>query len=427
MNPFRRSVYTVLMAMIQNSLWMLRRLDRWRYGNPPARSDEAFRLSPYETYDRVRSMGPVIRSWANRGWLVYGFDEVQDVLADPGFSSDLRRNRFMHGLLRVASNGLDIPLLDKPAMLNRDPPDHTRLRKLVARGFVSNAIQSLEPMIERLVDELLAGVGSEFDVISRLAKPLPAMVIAEMMGVPRGERALFERWSKALTGATMIDRPGMIESAAVADREMRRYLENLIETGRNSDQGLISALLAAQQDNDHLTRDEVISNCILLLTAGHETTTRLIGNGLFLLLRYPDQLLKLRENPSLMENAIEEMLRFESPIQITLRIVKEDMAFHGHRFRRNQLVLVGIGAANRDPKANPEPAVFDIERKPSRHVAFGYGIHLCLGMALARLEGRIVLAGLLQRFPSLRYLDDSPDWGRNPFFRGLESLRVGTT
>lgn len=425
-------LYKPLMGLIQTSLWTLRRVDRWRAGNPPVRSDEQYRLSPYETYERLRSRGSVIRSYANQGWLVNGFEEAQQLLRDPRFSNDVRRNKFFHRLLKVASNGLDIPLVDKPAMLNRDPPDHTRLRKLVATGFVNSYIQSLAPMIESLVDQLLDNVSGEdeIDVIACLAQPLPAMVIAEMMGVPEQERSLFQKWSEALIGATMIDQPELIEKAALADREMREYLNQLIEEKLNQPdrdlipRDLLTVLLDAEQESDKLSREELVSNCILLLTAGHETTTRLIGNGLYTLLRHPEQMQLLRDEPSLVENAIEEMLRYESPIQITVRFVAEDLWFSGHRFRKNQLIMVGIGAANRDPFANQAPEKFDIRRDPVKHVSFGYGIHLCLGMALARLEGRIVFRKLLQRYPFIRYTEDVPTWGINPFFRGLSSLRV---
>ena len=417
------------MGLIQSSLWTLRKVDRWRAGNPPIRSDEEFHQDPYPTYDRIRARGKIVRSYANQGWLVNGFEEVQQVLREPRLSSDIRRNKFFYSLLRVASNGLDIPLIDKPAMLTRDPPDHTRLRKLVATGFVQNYIQSLAPMIETLVDELLDKVtgDAQIDVIASLAQPLPAIVIAEMMGVPSEERSLFQHWSEALIGATMIDQPQLIEKAAIADKEMREYLARLVdEKEMNPGQDFISMLLSAELESDRLTREELISNCILLLTAGHETTTRLIGNGLYSLLQHPEQLQLLRDDPSLIENAIEEMLRYESPIQLIIRFVAESFEFHGNRFRKNQVIMAEIGAANRDPDANENPAEFNIRRMPVKHISFGYGIHLCLGMALARLEGKIAFTKLLQRYPKMEYVEQRPSWGSNPFFRGMATLRINT-
>lgn len=425
--------YKLFMGLIQSSLWTFRKIDRLRAGNPATRSDEEFRLNPYPTYDRIRARGKIIRSYANQGWLVNGFDEVQQALRDPRLSNDIRRNKFFYSLLRVASNGLDIPLVDKPAMLNRDPPDHTRLRKLVATGFVQNYIQSLGPMIETLVDELLDRVAgdSQFDVMASLARPLPAMVIAEMMGVPPQDRSKFQYWSETLLGATMIDQPQLIEKAALADEEMREYLTRLVDdksaTGDEEKQDFISVLLSAELESDRLSRDELISNCILLLVAGHETTTRLIGNGLYTLLHQPDQFRLLLDDPSLMENAIEEMLRFESPIQITIRFVIENFEFCGNRFKKNQMVMVGVGAANRDPAVNDDPGEFNIQREPVKHVAFGYGIHLCLGMALARLEGKIALTKLLERYPDMAYAEEKPTWGSNPFFRGLTTLRINNS
>jgi pimeloyl-[acyl-carrier protein] synthase len=394
------------------------------------RSEEEFRLDPYESYDRIRNRGPIIRSYANQGWIVNGFEEVQALLLDGRVSSDIRRNKFFYRLLRVASNGNDIPLIDKPAMLNRDPPDRTRLRKLVATGFVTSYINSLEPMIESLIDELLGEVSgqSDFDLISTLAQPLPALVIAEMMGVPVAERNQFQQWSESILGATMIDQPKMIEAAAIADKEMRSYLEGLVEEKKtNPGQDFISVLLESELESDRLTRDELVSNCILLMTAGHETTTRLIGNGIYTLLHHPDQLQLLRDDPSLMKAAVEEMLRYESPIQITVRFAAEDFEFKGASFKKNQMVMLGLGAANRDPNATDRPEVFDIGRPRVNHVAFGYGIHLCLGMALARLEGRIALRKLLERYDEIQYMEETPSWGNNPFFRGLTTLNIKVT
>ncbi len=422
-------IYAALLKAIGASLWLLRRIDRLRFGRR-VRSDEAFRLSPYESYESLRAHGNIVRSYANQGWLVNGYEEVQQVLLDPRFSNDLRRNRFIFSLLKVASNGLDIPLIEKPAMLNRDRPDHTRLRKLVAGGFTNNYVQSLAPKILALVDEMLSSVspGESFDLIATLAQPLPAMVIAEMMGVPEHERHLFQRWSEELTGATMIDNPALIEKAARADKAMRDYLDRLVtEKERSPDQGFISVLLGIQQDSDKLSRDELISNCILLLTAGHETTTRLIGNGLYTLLKHPQQLQALRDDPALIDGAIEEMLRFEPPIQMTIRFVAEDFLFFGHQLRKNQMMMVGIGAANRDPKFHANAQRFDIHRNPNRHIAFGYGIHLCLGMALARLEARIAFTRLLDRFTTLSLAEESQEWGSNPFFRGLTRLVLSTS
>ncbi|MBD3648506.1 MAG: cytochrome P450, partial [Pseudomonadales bacterium] len=295
-------------------------------------------------------------------------------------------------------------------------------------GFTNRYIQYLEPVICAFVEQLLDNVDGEFDLIKDLAEPLPAMVIAEMMGVPANERHYFLDWSHDLTGATIVSRPDLIRKASVAEREMRRYLHMLVEQKRTQPaDDFISRLVQAEVEHDQLTRDEVVSTCILLLSAGHETTTRLIGNGLYTLFRHPEQLQQLRDDRSLMENAIEEMLRYEPPVQMTIRFLARDLEFCSHRMKAGQMVLVNLAAANRDPHANPDPDTFDITRPSVNHIAFGYGIHLCLGLSLARLEARIVFNSLLDRFPDLACAETDPSWQGNPFFRGLDRLQVRTT
>jgi cytochrome P450 PksS len=313
-------------------------------------------------------------------------------------------------------------------MLTRNPPDHTRLRKLVAQGFVHKYIQSLAPAIERLVDELLDQIppdAERFDVMQSLARPLPAIVIAEMMGVPMSERHLFESWSEALLGSTDLNRPDLIRKSGDANMEMRAYLAQLTETKRRSPgQDLISQLIAAEEDGDKLTLDELYSNCILLLVAGHETTTRLIGNCLYLLLQHPHQMKLARQSEENLVNALEESLRFEPPVMLTARIVKETFTYRGCNLKRGQMLMLSIASANRDPAISEDPDTFDVQREKVTHVSFGYGIHLCLGMSLARLEAKIVFNKLFDRFPSLEYAEETPSWGTNPMFRGLESLTV---
>lgn len=416
--------YRLFLSGLQGSLWTLRQVDRVR-ARGRRRSMAEFRQDPYKSHALMRERGPVIRSYANQGWLVHGHEHVQAALRSDKLSNDIRHSRFFYWLLRVCSRDLDIPLVDKPAMLGRDRPDHTRLRKLVAAGFTQQYITSLEPMVDQLVQELLDEMEDEFELIGSLAKPLPAMVMATMMGVPVADRPRFQQWSERLTGALMIDNPGMVYEAALADQEMRAYLTGLVkEKEANPGEDFISRLLAAEVEQDQLTRDELISNCILLLTAGHETTTRLIGNAIYTLIRHPDQLQLLRDNPALMGNAIEEVLRFESPIQATLRFVSGSHDLLGYHFRRNQLVMIWLGAANRDPAFNDDPDQFDITRPDIKHVAFGFGPHLCLGLSLARLEARVALTHILHRYSDLQLLDRVADWGSNPFFRGLNSLRV---
>jgi len=404
------------------ALFLLRKFDRMR-GTTSNMTAAEFRLNPYESFHRLRRISPIIRSYANQGWMVTGYEQAQDVLRDGRFSNDIHWNWFFLTVLRVGMRGKPIPFVDHPTLLSFDPPDHTRLRKLVSPGFVNSYIQSLAPRIEQLTDELLEDIGDSFDLIQTIAKPLPALVIAEMLGVPVRDRALFQTWSDDLTGATILGRPDLLRKASDAETAMRSYLTSLLES-KKGDQDFISILLTAHEAGDRLTHDELIGTCVLLLSAGHETTTRLIGNGLYALLTHPEQMQRLRDDPTLPDSAIEEMLRFEPPFQMTIRFVTEKMSLHGAKFRKGQMVLVCFAGANRDPLAFPDPDRFDITRRDNKHISFGYGFHMCLGMALARLEAQIVFRQLLDRYQDITCLEDSPAWGINPFFRDLQQLRL---
>ncbi|MEX2327588.1 MAG: cytochrome P450 [Pseudomonadales bacterium] len=423
----KRLLAWMTVNMLLASLWILRRVDHYFLGSSALRPDDDFRRDPYTSFNILRGNGPVLRSLANRGWIVLGYKEVRDALTHGAFSSDFTRSRFVVQLANAASGDKPFPLIENPPLLNQDPPNHTRLRKLASQGFVNRYIQSLEPTIERQVNELLDAVGDRttFDVVRELAEPLPAFVIAEMMGVPEVDRYRFLAWSHALTGATMLTRPDLMAKAADAESEMRDYLGNLVAMKqRNPGEDLISKLVLAESEQDSLSRSEVISTCILLLTAGHETTTRLIGNGLFTLMQHPDQFDQLLQDRSLLDNTIEEILRYEPPVQETVRFIAEDTVFHGHRMKRGQMVLVNFAAANRDPAANPRPDQFTIDRTAPVHVSFGHGIHLCLGLALARLEARVVFNALLDRYQQFKCVEEDPPWQLNPFFRGLDHLHV---
>ena len=421
-------VLRILSSSMQLGLGVLRRLDYY-FGesvvnlHPAKGSDD-----PYASFNTLRERGPILRSYSWGGWIVSGYKEVTELLRDPRVSNDIRGNKLLGRVVRFAAGGLPVLNVDDPTMLGVDAPDHTRLRKLVAHGFLHKYIQSLAPSIERMVDELLDAIAPDaqrIEIMRAVAKPLPAIVIAEMMGVPQGERHLFESWSDALLGATDIVNPANIRRSAEATLEMREYLAKLTAAKRlNPGQDLISQLIAAEEDGDKLTLDELYSNCILLLAAGHETTTRLIGNCLFLLMQHPVQMAAARRSEAVLMNAIEESLRFEPPVLFTARTVKESISMHGLTLKRGQLLLLSIAGANRDPTANADPDRFDVEREKVLHVSFGYGIHLCLGMSLARLEAKIVFTKLFQRFASLKFAEARPNWGHYPMFRGLETLTV---
>lgn len=415
---------------MQVGLWVLQRVDYY-FGNSIVNLHPAEGADPHAALKTLRERGAILRSHANGGWIVNGHKEVTELLRDPRVSCDLRNSTFLVNVARFAAGGVPLLNVDHPTMLGVDAPDHTRLRKLVAQGFLHKYVQSLAPTIESLVDELLDAIapdGDHIEIMRALAKPLPAIVIAEMMGVPQSERHLFERWSEALLGATEILSPASIRMSGEANVEMRKYLAELTAIKRrNPGQDLISQLIAAEEDGDKLTLDELYSNCILLLAAGHETTTRLIGNCLYLLLRHPEQMALARRSDADLMNAIEEALRFEPPVLFTVRTVKEPISMQGLNLEPGQALMLSIAGANRDPAANADPDRFDVTREKVTHVSFGYGIHLCLGMSLARLEARIVFTKLFGRFSSLKFAEARPNWGSFAMFRGLETLTVEAT
>lgn len=361
------------------------------------------------------------------GWSIVSHEDVKTLLRDKRLSSEVFENKLIQRVLRSAARGLVIPLVDYPSMLNLDAPDHTRLRKLTAQSFTNRFVQSLTPMIENIVDRQLSKVcdKASFDIMDVVAKPLPAIVIAEMLGVPENERHLFETWSSDLLGYTEILDPGKVYEAAQGDLAMRAYLQDLVEHKRtHPDQDLISLMVEAEQDGEKLNLDELLSTCTLLLVAGHETTTRLIGSCLLQLLQHPDQLAEVRQDRTLLENAIEESLRLDPPVLALSRIVSETFKYKGFCFKKGQMLVLSIAGANRDPKVAESAESFCIHRKSFEHISFGHGIHQCLGMPLARLEAKIALNALLDRYPDLCLAQKEVDWDESPFFRGPRQLKV---
>lgn len=313
-------------------------------------------------------------------------------------------------------------------MLFRDPPDHTRLRGLVNRAFTPQAVARLRGRTSELAHRLIDGVDmqADFDLIASYAFELPVQVIAEMLGVPHKDRALFREWSQALAAA--IDFSSSDEPLLRANRAtvaLRAYFERLIaQKTAAPDDDILSAMVQAEHDGARLSLDEVIATCGLLLFAGHETTVNLIGNGTLALLRNPGQLERLRAQPELLPNAVEEILRYDSPVQATTRTPSEDIQLGDEVLPAGQEVTLVIGAANRDPRVFAQPDAFDIARANIRHLSFGGGIHYCVGAPLARMEGEIGLAVLFERLPGLRLTGIAPEWQGVMVFRGLKQLRV---
>jgi cytochrome P450 len=385
----------------------------------------AFREDPYPHYEAYRTAEP-LRRVDETMWLCLNHGEVTALLRHPKLSSDETR--------ATSEAGRPAPgRLKAQSLLFMDPPDHTRLRRLVARAFTPTRVDDVRLRAETTVTALLddmadAGATAPLDLVHGLAYPLPVRIICHMLGIPETDEAVFSHWSQALTRS--LD-PSVLRSAAVntaiaeAEAGLTVYLDDLLNVRRRTaGQDLVSALLAVESDGDRISATELIDLVLILLVAGHETTVNLIGNGVLALLRNRDQWERLCRSPSEVAGAIDELLRFDSPVQMTQRIATEDLDLEGYRVRRGDEIVLVLGAANRDPAVFTEPDRLDVSRIDARrHVAFGGGIHHCLGAALARLEGQVALAGLLGRFPHLQLAGEPT---RRPTFtlRGLESLPV---
>lgn len=380
---------------------------------------------PYPMYDRLRANDPVQLD-ANIGvWVLTRYAEVSAVLRDPRFSAErLTITEPLSPEWQMMKPAFDFISLQ---MLFRDPPNHTRLRGLVSKAFTPRIIETMRVTIQGLVDDLLdaASERGEMDIISDLAYPLPTTIIAMMLGIPAADRAQFKRWSDDFAAFLGTSWTSAVEGMLRSMGELTAYFHDFIPRRRGDEQDLLAALLNAEDQGVKLTQDEVLSNIILLLAAGHETTTNLIGNGTLALLRHPDQWQRLQAQPDLIPTAVEEFLRYDSPVQFTSRIAKEDIALGGQTVRRGQEVMTVLGAANRDPAQFPDPNRLDIGRRDNKHAAFGFGGHFCLGAPLARLEGQITFATLVRRLPNLRLADGAHlSYLANAAFRGLKSLPV---
>ncbi len=404
-------------------------VERLRTGVTYNPLDKRYQADPYPLYREVRDRDPFHRSRLAGGWVLARYADVAAVLKDDRFLADDRKLPFqMKQRQQLIKDGLMEP--DEalsPSMLRSDPPDHTRLRGLVSKAFTPRTVEALRPRIEAIVQELLdqAATNGHLDVIRDLAYPLPVIVIAEMLGVPTEDREQFKRWSDDAIASFGVASINNFLRARDAFKELQAYFERVAsERRREPREDVLSALLAAEQEGDRLTTEEVFSMCILLLVAGNETTTNLIGNGLLALLRHPDQLALLRADPSLIESAVEELLRYDSPVQATSRFATEEVEINGHAVKPYQQLILLLGAANRDPERFADPDRLDLTRKDNQHLSFSHGIHYCLGAPLARLEAQIALLALLERFPDMRLAADRLDWGDNLIVRGLKTLPV---
>jgi len=384
---------------------------------------------PFPVYRWLRDHDPVHWSESFRAWVVTRYDDVLEIFQQPGlFSSDrFRKVDPAHASQRAEVRAVAEVLADW--LVFRDPPDHTRLRALLQRSFTPRQLEKNRARIQATIDELLGAVAGrgEMDFIRDFAFPLPALVIALLLGVPGDDLEPIKRWSDRLAaylgGAT--DGRDNFGEASAGVASLVDYFRGLLRAKQASPgDDLMSLMLRAEHEGDRLSPDEVVSNCVLLLFAGHETTTNLLGNGLLHLLRHPDQRALLAADPALTESAVEELLRFDGPVPATTKVVLHDGDWRGAPLRRGQLILPFLSSANRDERRFARPDVLDLGRTPNRHLAFAFGIHFCLGAPLARLEAKLAFQALLRRLPQLALADPSPRWKPMIFLRGLESLRV---
>ncbi len=380
-------------------------------------------IDPYPIYRQLRETESAYQtSFTGPGggmWLITRYADVASLFKEAHYSNDMSRIIPAEQLLPLSR-----------ALVFRDPPDHTRLRSLVNQAFTAKRVRDLEPRIAAVADELLARVQPQgtMDFVADFATVFPSIVIAELLGVPNEDQAQFQTWSDAIASGSDNHRatPDELQAQREAGMAFTSYFQRLLDERRRQPQDdFVTGLLNARDVQDQLSEDELLDTCSLLLLAGYETTVRLLSCGLFTLLRHPDQLALLRQRPALLPHAIEEMLRYESPVQqAIMRITTEPVEIAGRRIEAGQMLSAVIGAANRDPDQFTNPDQFDITRDPNRHLAFGFGIHFCLGAPLARLEARVAFARLFEQMPNLRLVNDEADWEPNTRVRGLRSLPI---
>lgn len=393
----------------------------------------SFKKNPYLQYGRLRASEPVHYSGALQAWVLTRYEDCVAVVHDhERFSSD-SRNAGGPIAEAIARQRQQSDLQSADTILSLDPPRHTVLRGLVNRAFTPRRVQELRPRIEEIARTLLDDAGDEsdvreFDLMTALAQPLPVIVIAELLGISPDDRLQFKEWSNVIAETT-----NLVQSEELQERVRRTTAELVEYFGRVMDareaaprDDLVTALVQAEEDGRRLRREDVLAFCILLLVAGNETTTNLIGNGLAALLDHPEAIAVLREDPERIPAAVEEMLRYDSPVQGLVRFATRDTEVGGVRIGKGDIILAMVGAANRDPEAFERPDAFDLERGGGRHLSFGQGVHYCLGAPLARLEADVVFRALLDRTEHIEMGEGGLERGGTFLLRGPESFAVRT-
>lgn len=396
--------------------------------------DAQFIVNPYPTYEHLLANGRM--HWADMqggAWLVPHYNDMLALLRDSRLSAD-RTGGYLQGFTPEQQANLQV--FDRTTrrwLVSMDNDPHLRLRRLLSKGFTPRTIENLRPDVQRLADELIDQLiedsreTGEVELMHAFAHQLPALVIADMLGVPREDQPQFVTWSDDLA-ALLSDMSPSYETALRGEHglsQMIEYFRTIVAERRlKPTNDLVSLLMAVEEQGDVLSEEELLAQCAMFLFAGHETTRNLIGNGLVTLLQHPDQLELLRRDPGLLKGAIDEMVRYESPVQLLARTALEDFEFNGTQIKRGQMVMMLPGAANRDPEVFEQPERFDITRSGVRPMSFGHGAHICIGMALAQLEAQIAIETLLRRLPSLRLTTPTPDWSPNFLLRGVRTLRL---
>lgn len=396
-------------------------------------TDPHFFEDPYPAYRTLREGAPIFWSEAWGGWVLTRYADVEAVLRNPRLFSSAGRVHYLLDQLPadVRAEAVLLSAHYRHGIAHSDPPAHTRLRALLTPWFTPRLLESLRPRIRTLAAQLVeeAAAQPQPDLMRDLAYPLPAIVILELLGAPAADTHLFRRWAVEINllfaggGRTTAE---AMRTATAGLHEMRAYVGALIdERRRRPSDDLIGHLVHAGQEGDRLSDAELVSTVVTLFVAGHETTTHLLGNGLIALLRAPDQLALLRSRPELMAPAVEELLRYDAPVQRSWRIALEETEIHGQKIRRGQMLLVLIGAANHDPAVFADADRLLVERRDNRHLGFGMGIHFCLGAPLARIEVPEALHAVMRTFPHLELIEDSPlQWRHDVALRGVEALSV---
>jgi cytochrome P450 len=403
--------------------------------------DPEVMANPYPTYASLRKEAPILWSASLGAWLVTAYDEAAAILQDHSTFSNQDR-----GCSCGATSLVALPSdqwtfggqghgtaagqsFTSPTMLNTDPPEHTKLRGLAAKAFTPRAVAQLERRVWEVADELLAPLtsGAAFDAVDALAAPLPVIMIAELLGIPSEDRASFKRWSNDIVSLNEMSTFRDIRRVRASDQELRCYLREVIDARRRSPKDdLISRFLAAMAGNEWFGEEALVDMCVLLLISGNETTTNLISSALLALAQAPAQRQKLAADTTLLPTAVEEFLRFDGPVQIVPRVAARDVVLGGTAICEGSMVMVMLAAADRDPARFDHPDVLDVTRADNPHIAFGRGIHSCLGGPLARLEGRIALEAFLRRFPhfELASPQEPLEYGPSFVLRGLKRLDI---